>query len=719
MIWDKRRNRRRSASPLAIEPLEGRVLLSMYQGPTRSRPVFSNGAFYRVDLTGPGFATVTSVGSGHHQQFAINLVGTTTASVLSVSLMQARKGFSNAHSALQISQINVRSGQLGSVLASGAADLVGSISPLNGSVSALQFNNIGPNAKIDVNGALGSLTTSGVVTLSPTGEIHVAGLTGPLVLGGMILDGGQFLIDGGLTGPVTTGDVTIEQGGRFDVGSGITGALTLGNLTLDGGQFDVGQSVAGKFTASGMTLQDGGLLSVGQDLSGGLDVTGNLTAFSHSGVVIGNNLGGLNVGQAMTLNGGLFFVGNDLTGPMTVGSLSISNNGLFVVGRDLSGGATITGDLAFDSSGIFTVGRDLNGLKTGGDIVFTPTAGASMINVGGTLSNLTVTGIFQGKGTSAIDLNVGTNLTNFTVLHGSGNLGSLRSANINVGKSIVGLNIAHGIFNSLITAGVSIDGTTAQSSSAGGNIGPDGADGVFDSQILAGVQIINLTINGNVRSDFVTNPNPTGYPTRILAGAERDGNFTSGGNIDNFQITGALIDSVLAASVAPNGGNGMLPSQAYGAPPPTFVNTPGDNGFNTYDAPAGVTVGGTSAAPIAYQNYSNASYFNQTFTGFTYNTAIDPTIDDTILPGAINMSFATTPANLSNANVPTTTTIVNGNTTTTTTTTATVKLSLPSKSTVLGGVISTPHGSNPDAFDFAGIFAADTQGVFVGTLPSS
>ena len=174
-----------------------------------------------------------------------------------------------------------------------------------------------------------------------------------------------------------------------------------------------------------------------------------------------------------------------------------------------------------------------------------------------------------------------------TVLGGSSNLGGVRSANIAVGKDIVGLNIQHGIFNSLITAGVLIDGSP-QNSSSGGNIGPDGSDAIFDSQLLAGVQIKNLLINGNVTSDYVTNPkpNPTGYPTRIVAGEVledrapgRDsqggfpqGTFTSGGNIDNFQITGSLIDSVLAASVAPYGGNGTLPFAngfSYSAPPPS------------------------------------------------------------------------------------------------------------------------------------------------------
>jgi len=52
--------------------------------------------------------------------------------------------------------------------------------------------------------------------------------------------------------------------------------------------------------------------------------------------------------------------------------------------------------------------------------------------------------------------------------------------------------------------------------------------------------------------------------------------------------------------------------------------------------------------------------------------------------------------------------------------TSTIPLSLPSKSTVLGGVISNSHNDNPlERSDFAGIFADDTRGVFVGTLPTS
>lgn len=383
-------------------------------------------------------------------------------------------------------------------------------------------------------------------------------------------------------------------------------------------------------------------------------------------------------------------------------------------------------------SGHVVIAGDLNSLTVTGNLLVNP--GSRGIVVGGNLNGLTVNGIFQGQGTSAIDLSVGLDLTNFTVLSGSSNLGGVRSANIDVGKDIVGLNIHHGIFNSLITAGVLIDGSP-QNSSSGGNIGPDGSDAIFDSEILAGVQIKNLLINGDVTSDYVTNPkpNPTGYPTRIVAGEVledrapgRDpqggfpqGTFISAGNIDNFQILGSLIDSVLAASVAPFGGNGTFPTSSYGAQPPSVANTLGDQGFNTYDAPNGIIAGGNAvldngnfvSVQVQDQNYSEASYFNETFFSRNgnfpqgdYDKSIDPTIDDTILPGAINHSFATVPVLI--PLTPSSDLI-------------TKQLSLPSTSTVLGGVISHQHVGNPDANDFAGIFADDTSGVFVGVLPKS
>jgi hypothetical protein len=276
----------------------------------------------------------------------------------------------------------------------------------------------------------------------------------------------------------------------------------------------------------------------------------------------------------------------------------------------------------------------------------------------------------------------------------------------------------------LITAGVLIDGTGGPTS--GGNIGPDGVDAVFNSEILAGGEINNITIDGNVNSTYVFKDDSTGYPTRIIAGETRAGTFLDAGLIDHFQITGSLIDSVLAASVAPSGGDGMLPSYKYGVAPPVRSTTPGDGGYDTYDAPFGTIAGGTVGAPILYQNWSNRSYFNETpLPGTFYNTAIDPTIDDFLLSGAINPSFASPPlpASVLNNNVTVTTSNSQGNslspTSSGTSGTVTVPptqqaLPLPTKSTVLGGVISTVHADNRD---YAGIFAVDTRGVFVGAIP--
>src|SRR4051812_33489359 len=100
MLRDKRRQERptgasvrartRPQASLTFEPLEGRQLLSIYLGPTKSRPLFSGNAFYQISLTGPGYQTVKSLGSGIHRLIAINLFGTTTDSQLNITLKSAR-----------------------------------------------------------------------------------------------------------------------------------------------------------------------------------------------------------------------------------------------------------------------------------------------------------------------------------------------------------------------------------------------------------------------------------------------------------------------------------------------------------------------------------------------------------------------------------------------------------------------------------------------------
>jgi hypothetical protein len=378
----------------------------------------------------------------------------------------------------------------------------------------------------------------------------------------------------------------------------------------------------------------------------------------------------MTTGDLSIENGGQFIVGNNLSGGLQVnGTELISGNGLFQVGNDLGTpaflvdpttvppGLNVTQNLTLDSGGKFLVGRDVYGITIFGNLVFSPSAGTSA--VGGNLNTLVINGVYQGRNnTTSPELTVRNNLTTF-VVSGNAGQGSISDASIAVGKSIIGFNVAHGIFNSLITAGVDIENST---------IGPDGVDAVFDSELRAGSQINALQINGNVDSDYVTNPDPTGYRTRIIAGEDAQGNFTQGGVISGAVITGTLIDSVLAASVVPYGGNGTLPATGYGSTV-AYGPPPGDDGYSTYDAPAGVTTVATDTTTNSFDNYTNISYLNGQLQGVAYNRNIDPIIDDSILRGG------------------------------------------SISATVLGGVVSTSHGDNPEAYDFTGLFAADTRGV--------
>ena len=641
---------RRFTCARAIETLEDRQLLSsFFTGPTPIRNVQTRGGIYTLTMNGPGLERVTQAGKG---TVAITLLGTTQASTLDIAL--TRQLPHRQASPLQIASIKVNSGQLGGITAGGTATLLGPITPLNGRVNTLQFNGLGPNATIDVNGPLGAFGVTGNVALGPNGHVHVTGnLAQTLTVGGTFaIDGGQFAIDNDLSGSLSAASINLSRGGRF---------------------------------------------VVGHDLTGSTQISGDLSAVSNGIFSIGHNLGGLDVGRSLNLDSGSqIAVGNDLTGTFAVGEgLSLANKAKISIGRDVLGGFTVDNDMALSGGGELAVGRQLNALTVNGNLTVAPSGG--FIAVGGSLNTLTVNGAFIGKGPqSAVpDLIVGLNLASLNVLGGGANQGGLQNANIEIGKSLLGLNIPHGIFNSFITAGVAIDG--GGGSGAGGNVGPDGVAAIYNSEIRAGVSIKNLTIGGDVQSTFATNPaTSTGYRTRIIAGETRDGTFNSGGLIDNFRITGALIDAVIAASVAPNGGNGKLPATGYGAPPSTSTSTPGDLGNNTYDEPAGTITGNTVGNPIKYPNYTELSYYNETLTGVSYNPA-DPTIDDLILPGSINPSFASPPLPPASLSDPTT------------------KLPLPTTSTVLGGVISTPHG---DEADYAGLFAADTRGVFVGPLPS-
>lgn len=554
-------DRRRFERIPGLESLEGRHLLSFFQPyAMKLDRVRSGGAVYLVSVSGPGQVHAKRIGPGG---VVINLFGTTQDSQVTISALGTHPGSVNSH--LTIKSINVRSGHVGSIQGLTTADLLGSISPLQGPVASLQFDAIGPAAQVDVSGNLGQLTVNQSVNLGPGGHIRVS--------------------------------------------QDLTGLSVVGNVTLNGGQIDIGR---------------------------------------------------------------------DLTGQVIVGDLTVLNGGQFLVARDLgaagSGGAKITGNMILSSGGTFSAGRELYSLVVGGSL---DTSKGGVVQALGDFKNLTVNGFIRGKGTN--DIVVGLDLSQLTVLGGEDSFGGVQGVNIAVGKNIQGLDVRYGIFNSLITARILIDGGTPGAGANGWNIGPDGPITVLDSEIRAGAVIRNLTIGGDVKSDHPTNP--AGRPTRIVAGEDPQGNFLSGGIIDNFQIVGKLIDSILAASVQPYGGTGAV------ATGPT--TTSDDLGYKTYDTPGGtIQVGLVGNSPTTVAN----------FTASPYNPADgDPTIDDLVLPGgSINPSFA--PRTLPGTPAPS----------------AGTRLPLPSKSTVLGGVISTSHG---DAADFAGFFAANTSGVFVGVLP--
>jgi hypothetical protein len=584
-----------------VERLEGRQLLShFFSGATAVRPIQTPGGVYTVTMNGPGLVNASQLGRG---VIGLKLYGTTSATTVDIALTRQR--LHQPLAPLKIGSIKVLSGQVGAIDAGGAS-LLGTVTPLNGDVRALQFGDLGPNARIDVGGTLGSLSV-GAVELGPNGHVKIAG------------DLSQSL-------------------------------MVAGPMTVDGGQF-----------------------VIGHDLRGGAAIGGDLT---------------------------------------------ITDHGVVSVGQDVTGAFAVNGNLALSNNGTLSVGRNESALMVNGNLVVSPTG--SEVVVGGDLDLLQVNGVFQGQGTrTATDLAVGLNLGNLVVLGASPNQGGLQGANIDVGKNILGLNVLHGIFDSFISAGLSINGGTN-----GGNVGADGPDAVLNSDIRAVLSIRDITLNGNVRSTFVSGPT-TGYPTRIVAGVDRAGHYSSGGLIDNFQITGQLIDSVLAASVAPGGGAGILPPAGYG---PAFSGNPTETG--TYNAPAGTITGGTVGAPIKFPNYSIVSYFNETRvnppnTVGDYNLALSPILTNTILPGAINPSFASAPLPAeSTGTTQSSSTSTSSSSSSGTTTTTTIPalsdpnstLPLPNKSTVLGGVVSSTHTGA--AADFAGIFASDTKGVFVGPLPS-
>ena len=439
------------------------------------------------------------------------------------------------------------------------------------------------------------------------------------------------------------------------------GAINAAAVSLSGAMTPLTNSVA---LMSFGSLGPGAQIDVNGDV--GTMIVPNIDLGPSGHVVINGDLnGGLTAGSMliddMTIDGGRFVIGRDSVAPISIsGDLTLGRDGLLAIGRDQLGPLYVGGTIQLDAGGEILVGRNLDGLNVGGDVIVNP--GASGILVRGALNTLYVDGVFQGQGSAAaVDLGVGLDLNGFTVNGGADGVGGIQSANINVGKNLTNLYVAHGIFRSWITAGVSIDNVT---------VGPDVPTAIYNSEMDAVVSINNVVAQGDVKSDFPTNAQATGYPTRIIAGKARDGTFQANGQINGFQISGSLIDSVLAASVAPYGGDGTLPPPVpYGGVPRTAGPPPA--GFSNYNAPGGITVNSDGSKT---KNFSIRSFdaTGQALPGAVYDTATDPNGHVTVLDGGFISA------------------------------------------SVAGSVISSPHD---DRYDFTGVLAVYTTGVDGGLTP--
>jgi len=614
-----------------------RSILSTAQPFFKFNTVGFGGVRYIITVSGPGVVQAQKNGT---QGVSLKVVGTTQDSQLAITAFNAHSHSSTTP--LSINNIVVRSGRLGSIQGLTSADLNGPISPLQGPVNSLQFDAIGPKAQISivsgnpalpsVNGNLGQLTVNRGIDLGPNGYIDIANdLTGTVsVATNLTLDGGQVNIGRDLSGTVNIGgNLTIDDGGQFHVARNLGGTGSPASSTSSAGTTggssggSSGSSTTGTSGASssGASSASGGSAAGTSGASGGSSAgTSSSSAAGSSGsaAAAAGGSGGIAITGNLTLDNGTLTVGGNASSITMGGNVEASQGGGIAVAGNLNsltvnGGsaAANTGNLTLNPGGSISVGGNMTTLAVGNSVqIFTSsqiqvagnltsvTVGGNLqtsfggeIHVLGDLGTLSVTGLFQGKGSN--DLVVGDNLAQITLLGGGEGIQGLQVVNIVASNNIQGLDIRNGIANSSIQAGFLINGGTPGTGSNSWNIGPDGAVApssvdpemsqiaVLNSTIQAGYEIMNMTIGGDVVSDRPTSPGAA--PTRIVAGETLQGQYVPFGVIDSFQIIGNLINSVLAASVAPNPQTG------------------------TYDKPAGAIEVGFLGATIPYAAMSETS----------------------------------------------------------------------------------------------------------------
>ena len=438
---------------------------------------------------------------------------------------------------------------------------------------------------------------------------------------------------------------------------------------------------------------------------GNLNVGGNATSFTVGGNFEASAGGELQVAgnvTSLTVNGGSPTAGT--------GNLTLNPNGTVSVGGNLSTLAVGNNAQVATGSQIQVTGN-LTSFSVGGNLQTSP---GGQVQVGGNLGTLTITGVFQGKGPGGgNDLDVGVDLGQ---LHRSRRRKrgsrSARSKHFRRQRH-PGIDIRNGVAKTPIQAGYLINGGTPGTGSNAWNIGPDGVPApayvdpnmgqiaVLNSTIQAGYEITNMTIGGDVVSDRPTHPSDA--VTRIEAGKTLAGTYVPNGIIDSFQIVGNLVNSVVAASVAPNPTTGYYDKPAgqieVGFIAASTTSSPITPPQNVQVQTNGVTnVGLQTSTPT---NQPSVALLQESplpiFTAPPFASASDLETTQVQPGGLINPSLAAKfqlqpPAAASGTELP-----------------------LPTKSTVLGSVITTAPGTG----DYAGFFAANTNGVLVGPLPTS
>lgn len=278
----RRRRRRRWVAP-ALEPLEGRRLLSGYSGPSRNRPVLTRSGVYMIQVAGPGAVEVRPAGRG---MINVEAYGTSASSTITISETAPR--YHATATPLLIKNLTVRSGQLGGLNA-GAVELDGRVTPLAGSLNLLEIGTIGPDAQVTVGGSVAAMVVS-AVDLGPTGRFVIQGDVNTITQPGL-----STLLPLIQSASTTTTSTTNTLGSvPTDVLQG--GLMSIGSITIDGGRFVIGRdSLASIAINSDLVISHDGVFSIGRDQAGTFTVDGSVLLDSGGQLLIGRNLGSLSV----------------------------------------------------------------------------------------------------------------------------------------------------------------------------------------------------------------------------------------------------------------------------------------------------------------------------------------------------------------------------------------------------------------------------------------